>query len=60
MQRLQNISAKLVLGLSKYDSVTNALITLHWLPLHARIKFKICVLVHNIVHVGAPQYIKEK
>ena len=61
MQRLQNISAKLVLGLSKYDSVTNALITLHWLPLHARIEFKIklCVLVHNIVHGGAPQYMKD-
>ena len=55
MHRVQNISSKLVLGLSKYESVTNALITLHWLPVHARIEFKIhvCVLVHNIV-LGQP------
>ena len=32
MQRLQNIYAKLVLGLNKYDSATEALYTLHWLP----------------------------
>ena len=38
---IQKISAKLVLGLSKYDSVTNALITLHWLSVCASIEFKI-------------------
>ena len=33
--------------------------TLHWPPVRARIEFKICVLVHNIVHGGAPQYMKD-
>ena len=33
MQRLQNMCAKLVLGLNKYDSATEALYTLHWLPI---------------------------
>ena len=48
LQKVQNISAKLVLGYNKYDSSTMALKTLHWLPIKKRIDFMILSLVHNV------------
>ena len=57
LQRIQNMAAKLVLGLRKFDSATAALRRLHWLPIRYRINFKIAVLVFKCVHVQAPQYL---
>lgn len=39
--------AKLVLKLSKYDSSKQALLQLHWLPIKARIEFKILTVMFN-------------
>ena len=58
LQRVQNMSAKLILGKSKYDSVTECLRTLHWLPIHRRIEFKVLTLVHNCIYGDAPSYLK--
>ncbi len=44
LQRVQNMTAKVVTGTSKYDSSTAALKTLHWLPIRLRIEFKILTL----------------
>ena len=46
-QRIQNMSAKLVLGYSKYSSSEEALVELHWLPIRARIDFMIICLMHK-------------
>ena len=32
---------------------------LHWLPLHHRITFKLCTLMHGIHHGHCPKYMKE-
>ncbi|CAG2198464.1 unnamed protein product [Mytilus edulis] len=49
--------AKLVLNRSKYDSAKQALFDLHWLPIKARITFKILTYMYNC-HVGnAPSYL---
>ena len=40
MQRIQNAAAKLVLNCNKYESSTEALKILHWLPIKLRILFK--------------------
>ena len=37
---MQNAAAKLVLVMKKNDSATEALTTLHWLPIRARIEAK--------------------
>ena len=57
-QRLQNMCAKLVLQKSKYDSATEALQRLHWLPIRARIEFKIVTITHQCVYGQAPDYLK--
>ena len=57
-QRIQNMCAKLVLSRSRSSSATDALKTLHWLPIRLRIRFKIVCLVHKCIHGTAPRYLK--
>ena len=57
LQRIQNMTAKIVTGVNKYDSSTTALKTLHWLPLHLRIKHKVLTHVFRCVHGLAPGYL---
>ena len=55
MQRLQDMTAKIVMGKSKYDSSTQCHKALHWLPTKACIEHKLLTLVHKCVHGEAPQ-----
>ena len=57
-QRLQNMSAKIILNRTKHSSTTEALKILHWLPVRARINFKILSLTHQCIHGTAPDYLK--
>ena len=51
--------ARLVFSLWSHDHITPALAQLHWLPVQFRIKFKLCLLMHQI-HVGrCPAYLAE-
>ena len=58
MQRVQNMCAKIVLKKSKYDSNTECLKELHWLPIKARIEYKILTIMFNTVKGNAPAYLK--
>ena len=57
LQRIQNWAAKVVLYRDKYSSSTNALITLHWLPIKERIDFKILCLIFKCINNMAPAYL---
>lgn len=59
LQLVMNRAARLVKGLSRRDRITPALIDLHWLPIKARIEFKICVMVYQALKSGSPRYIRE-
>jgi hypothetical protein len=59
LQRVQNWAAKVVLCRTKYDSASDALKTLHWLPIKHRIDFKIACLVHKSLHGAAPTYLSD-
>ena len=58
-QKVQNMCAKLVLQRKKYESATEALITLHWLLIWARIDYKLLCIAHNCKYGKAPQYLKD-
>ena len=58
MQRVQNITAKLVLGANKLTSPKQCLMQLHWLPIEARIKYKILTLVWKCLNGMAPRYLQ--
>ena len=59
LQRVQGMAAKIVTGARRYDSTTEALKTLHWLPVKLRITYKVLVLVFKSQHNIAPNYICE-
>eukprot|EP00918_Siedleckia_nematoides_P041116 GHVU01089258.1.p1 GENE.GHVU01089258.1~~GHVU01089258.1.p1 ORF type:complete len:169 (-),score=6.05 GHVU01089258.1:392-898(-) len=60
LRKIQNWAAKLVLRRSKYDSSTENLKLLHWLPVRHRVNFKVCCLVHKCTYsADCPGYIKE-
>jgi len=58
-QRVQNAASRLVLGLGPRDHIADGLRQLHWLPDEARIRYKLCLLMH-MVHTGrCPPYLKD-
>ena len=56
LQQVHNIAAKVILEKSKYDSTSDCLRELHWIPVKTRIDFKILTLVYKCVHGQAPNY----
>ena len=58
-QKIQNICEKLVLNKCKYDSTTECLKQLHWLPIEQWIQHKILVIIHKALNGHVPKYIQE-
>ena len=59
LQRVLNTAARVVLGQGPRDSATAALKELHWLPVRARVEYKLCLLTHRALNGTAPRYIRE-
>ena len=59
MQSIMNRAARLIKGLPRRERITPALIELHWLPIKARIEYKICVLSFQALKFGKPKYIRD-
>ena len=59
LQRIQNSAARLLLRLKKYDHISEQLKVLHWLPIRARIEFKILLITYKVVNGKAPIYLTE-
>ncbi len=56
LQMIQNASARLVFNEPKRAHVTPLFISLHWLPVAARIKFKTLMLAYRTTTGSAPSY----
>jgi len=55
-----NTAARLVLGVSKFDRIRHLLSDrLHWLSVHKRVQFKLCLLAYKAIHSLAPQYLAD-
>jgi len=50
-------SARLIFNLRRYDSVADALASLHWLRVPQRVQFKVAVLTYKTLHGTGPQYL---
>ena len=57
LQLLQNAAARALTRTRRRAHITPVLISLHWLPVRARIDFKVLLLVHKALHDKAPKYI---
>ena len=59
LQRCQNTAARIVVHLPKREHITPELKALHWLPVHARITFKLLLFIYRIINHMAPEYLKD-
>ena len=59
LQRVQNTTARLISRRKKHESITPVLISLHWLPVQYRGKYKILMYVFKALHGKAPRYLEE-
>src|SRR6059036_3100743 len=55
LQRVQNSLARVIFpSLKRSDHITPALVKLHWLPIHKRIKFKIATITFKVFKIDNP------
>ena len=59
LQRVQNTLARLVTGTQRRERITLVLAELHWLPVRARITFKISTIVFKLQQNRHPSYLAE-
>ena len=59
VQRVLNVTARLVCRALRYCRITPLLYELHWLPVRQRISFKILLFVFKAIHGFAPTYSRE-
>ena len=57
LQLIQNNAARIVSLKKKHEHITPVLEALHWLPVKARIHYKICLLTFKGLHGLAPGYL---
>ena len=57
IQTILNKCARLIFSLPPRTPTTRYLIELHWLPVRARIEFKICLMVYKAIKFKQPKYI---
>jgi len=59
LQRCLNTAARLILQQSSTPSLEDLMNQLHWLPIRARIDFKIATLTYKALALGQPAYLRE-
>lgn len=59
LQLVQNAAARILTRTRKFDHITPALVSLHWLPIHVRADFKVLLLTFKSLHGLAPPYLAE-
>ena len=57
IQTILNKCARLIFSLPPRTPTTRYLIELHWLPIKARVEFKICLIVYKAMKFQQPKYI---
>ena len=59
VQSILNRAARLIYSLRPQVLTTRFLMKLHWLPVKARVEFKICLITFNSLKFNQPLYIRE-
>jgi len=57
LQKVQNSAARFIFNLSRHDHISPSLIQLHWLPVRARIQYKLWGLMYGVHNNRCPSYI---
>lgn len=59
LQLLQNMAARVILRLQKWDHISYGLQNLHWLKVEERIEYKVATLIYKALHGDAPGYLAD-
>jgi len=59
LQGVQYATTRLILGLQPRDHIKPVLFEVHWLPVHLRIDYKLCLLMHSATVQCCPRYISD-
>ena len=59
VQSVLNRAARLVCGIPPMTPTTSYLMELHWLPVKARIEFKLCLITFKVLKFGEPRYLAD-
>ena len=59
LQHVQNVAARIVTRAGRWEHTTPILQALHWLPIQARIEYKVAYMVYKALNNQAPDYIQE-
>ncbi|XP_046579042.1 uncharacterized protein LOC124286679 [Haliotis rubra] len=57
LQRVQNAAARTITRSRKRSHITSVLVKLHWLPIKARIEYKILCITYRCIKGSAPSYL---
>ena len=60
LQKVQNCAARIIFKASRRQPCTPLLMKLHWLPISARIQYKIACICFKIVTGTAPAYLSDQ
>ena len=58
LQRIQNTAARMITGARSSDHITPLLKSIHWLPVEARIQFKILLITYKILNGKSAGYLE--
>ena len=57
LKKIQNTAVRIITRCNPQDNITPHLKSLHWLPVHLRIEFKILLLTFKVLNGLAPMYL---
>ena len=60
LQLVQNFAARILLGLKKFDHISQGLKSLNWLPVSDRILVNDAIMVYKCLHNLVPEYLAGK
>lgn len=59
LQRIQNNAARIIFRSPRFEHVTPLFVKLHWLPVKARVEYKLLVTVFKALQNQTPSYVRD-
>ena len=60
LQKVQNVAGRIILGLRKYDHISDGLRSLNWLPIKERLILNDATMMHKCINKRVPHYLVDK
>ena len=57
LQKIQNVTARMITDTARHEHITPILRNLHWLPIEQRVKYKVILTIYKILTSRAPSYL---